>query len=260
MICQLYYRRGFQVRYIYTDNEFADLTSDLMDMGIYLNVCAANEHVPAIERRIRLVKERHRCVRHGLPFACVPKLMTIELNYFIAYCLNAFPPKGGVSVNLSPSAIVTGHTMDYVKHCKLEFGEYVQTHEENTPRNSMKARTIGAIALGPDNSKSGGYNFMNLNTGKKIHRRSWTQLPMPSEVVKRVEQLGRRENQPEIVVFTDKNGKEYQDDPKDFEEVNSNYDLSYGSEYTLDKNTGVSDNSVVSYESIPERPAENIKI
>lgn len=56
MICQLYYRRGFQVRYIYTDNEFADLTSDLMDMGIYLNVCAANEHVPAIERRISLAR------------------------------------------------------------------------------------------------------------------------------------------------------------------------------------------------------------
>ena len=70
MICQLYYRRDFQVRHIYTDNEFADLTSDLMDMGIHLNVCKANEHVPAIERRIRLVKERHRCVRHGLPFAC----------------------------------------------------------------------------------------------------------------------------------------------------------------------------------------------
>ena len=130
MICQLYRRRGFQVRYIYTDNEFADLSSDLMDMGIYLNVCAANEHIPAIKRRIRVVKERHRCVRHGLPFACVPKLMTIELNYFIAYCLNAFPPKDGVSTSLSPSAIVTGHTIDYVKHCKLEFGQYVQTHEE----------------------------------------------------------------------------------------------------------------------------------
>ena len=113
-------------------------------MGLYLNICSADEHVPAIERRIRMVKERHRCIRHGLPYACIPKLMTIELNYFIAHCLNSFPPKGGVSMTLSPSAIVTAFVMHYKKHCKLEFGEYVQTHEENAPRNSMQPITIGA--------------------------------------------------------------------------------------------------------------------
>ena len=113
--------------------------------------------------------------------------MVIELNNYIAHYLNAFPAKGGVSMNQPPGTIVTGISINCKKHCRLEFGQYVQVHEENTPRNSMQARSSGAIALGPDHGQSGGYYFMSLNTGKRIHRRSWTELPMPNGVVKRVE-------------------------------------------------------------------------
>ena len=66
--------------------------------------------------------------------------------------LNAFPPKGGVSKNLGPREIITGVKVDYNKHCKIPFGSYVQTREENAPRNSQNSRTIGAISLFPDNS------------------------------------------------------------------------------------------------------------
>ena len=139
-----------------------------------MNICAANEHIPAIERRIRVFKERHRAIRYCLPYACIPKLMVIELNNYIARYLNDFPAKGGVSMNLSSGAIVTGMSIDCKKHCRLEFGAYVQTHEENAPRNSMQDRSLGAIALDPSRGHSSGYYLMNLNTGKKIHRRSWT--------------------------------------------------------------------------------------
>ena len=145
--------------------------------------------------------------------------MVIELNNYIAHFLNAFPAKGGVSMKLSPEAIVTGITIDYKKHCKLEFGAYVQTHEEKAPRNSMTARSLGAIALGPSLGQSSGYYFMNLNTGKRIHRRSWTELPMPNEVIKRVEFLGRKDNQPELLVFTDKHGEELPNDLLEEEDV-----------------------------------------
>ena len=45
-----------------------------------MNICAANEHIPAIERMLRVFKERHTAIRHGLPYACIPRLMVIELN------------------------------------------------------------------------------------------------------------------------------------------------------------------------------------
>jgi hypothetical protein len=51
----------------------------------------------------------------------------------------------------------------------------------------MSPRTIGAICLGPRGSIQGGYNFMSLSTGERIHRREWTSLPMPKDVIDRVQ-------------------------------------------------------------------------
>ena len=36
LICNLYYRRGFLVKYINADNEFAHLKPDLLTIGIYI--------------------------------------------------------------------------------------------------------------------------------------------------------------------------------------------------------------------------------
>ena len=74
--------------------------------------------------------------------------MMCELVYYAVSWLNNFPPKGGVSQHLSPRAIITGVPLDYSKHCKLEYGEYCQVHEENNPQTSMQPRATGAIAMG----------------------------------------------------------------------------------------------------------------
>ena len=85
-----------------------------------------------------MLRERHRAIRHGLPYACIPKLMVIELNNYSANNLNDFPAKGGVSMHLLPGTILTGMYIECKKHCRLEFGAYVQTHEEeNAPHNSI---------------------------------------------------------------------------------------------------------------------------
>lgn len=60
-------------------------------------------------------------------------------------------------MTLSPCAIVTGLVIDHKKYCKLRFGGYKQTHEENTPHNSMQVSSLGAISLlGPDHGQQGG--------------------------------------------------------------------------------------------------------
>ena len=171
-VIALYRHRGFIVKVVNADNEFEPIRQGLLTKGISVNITSANEHVPTIERRIRLIKERVRSIRHTLPYVTMPKLMVVELVKFVVHWLNAFPMKGGVSENMSPAAIITGKQVDFNLHCRQIFGSYVQTHEENSPRNSQQARTLGAITLGPDTSSQSGYYFMNLNTGKKIHRRS----------------------------------------------------------------------------------------
>ena len=73
---------------------------------------------------------------------------------------------------------MTKKVLDYNKHCKYEFGEYVQAHHQNNKVNDMKERTIDAIYLKPNDNKHGGHVLMNLNTGERKIRGNVTPLPL----------------------------------------------------------------------------------
>ena len=175
------------------DGQFEPLRGNLAELGILLNTASNDEHVPEIERQIRTVKERTRSIYCTLPFNKMPRRLIIEMVYAANYWLNMFPRQGGVSKTLNPRALLTGKTWSYTTHCKLEFGDYVQTHEEHD--NSMAARTIGAIALRPTGNTQGGYFFYSLTTGRVLNRGRWTSLPMPNEVINRVHRMARQEYQ-----------------------------------------------------------------
>jgi len=198
-----YLHRGFRIVTVHADAEFEPLKLmiEALPGGPRVNLASKGEHVPEIERRIRVVKERTRSARHAMPFTRIPKLLMIHTVIKSVKLLNYFPPKGGILDSISPMTIMSGETLDYKKHLSLQIGEYCQVHEEDTPRNSQIARTKGAIALGPSGNLQGGYQFMALDTGKKITRYSWDAIPMPDTVIARVNELGR--DQPEQLVFTD---------------------------------------------------------
>jgi hypothetical protein len=206
-IYQYYLHRGFRITTVHADGEFEPLKTliDTMPGGPVVNLASANEHVPEIERRIRVVKERCRATRHSLPFQRLPKLLTIHIVFHAVKLLNYFPTKGGISDTLSPKTIMSGETLDYKKHLRLPIGSYCQVHEEDTPRNSLRPRTKGAISLGPSGNLQGGHKFMALSTGMKIVRRSWDVIPMPDTVIDRVNTLGR--DQPDQLIFTDRYGR-----------------------------------------------------
>ena len=93
---------------------------------IEVNTTAAREHGSNIERQIRVIKERSRAVVSTLPFSHLHKQIVIHLVYFAVLWLNAFPAKNGISDKLSPREIVTHKKLDYVKHCQVNFGSYVE--------------------------------------------------------------------------------------------------------------------------------------
>ena len=68
---------------------------------------------------------------------------------------------------MSLHTLLMGLTMNYHRHCQLEFREYVQTHEEHD--NSLNPCTIGALALHLTGNVQGGYFFPSLTTGKVIN-------------------------------------------------------------------------------------------
>ena len=49
--------------------------------------------------------------------------MIVELVALVIFWLNALPPSRSIGGNLSPRHIVTGLTIDYAKHCRLQFGK-----------------------------------------------------------------------------------------------------------------------------------------
>ena len=97
----------------------------------------------------------------------------------LAQCLST--PKWGVS----PHTIITGQHVDYNKHCKYEFGQYVQVHHQHD--NTMLPQTTGALALRPTGNAQGNFYFFSLTTGRVLNRVHATPLPMPDNVIKRVE-------------------------------------------------------------------------
>jgi hypothetical protein len=59
--------------------------------------------------------------------------------------------------------------------------------------------------LGPSGNLSGGQRFLTLDTGKLVVRNRWKELPMTSDVIDRVNLLGRSERS--MLVFKDRLGR-----------------------------------------------------
>ena len=102
----------------------------------------------------------------------MPSHVIIKMVYAANLWLNMFLHPHGISHSMSPWTILTDHRIEYATRCQLEFGEYVQTHEEHD--NSMQPCTIGACSLHPMGNIQGGYFFFSLTTGRVLNRNRWT--------------------------------------------------------------------------------------
>ena len=194
IILQIYHNRGFSVTSIAADNGFAPLreNNDFLALRVPINLTSQDEHQPNVERFIRTLKERARVCFAMIPFTKIPRRMVVELIYCQLYWYNFTIPEDYVSDRLGPGAIVLGRTYDFNKLCGpgTRFGEYVQTHEDTD--NTMRERTVGAITLRPSGNVQGCFYYYSLITGRRLHRRKCTALPMPDEVIARIHSIADR--------------------------------------------------------------------
>jgi hypothetical protein len=146
------------IDWLLLDGGFAALRNDLQLSRIKVNLVAKDEHVPEVERYIRTVKERVRCIWQTLPFQRLPKTMVVSMVGASIFWLNAIPSEGGVSRILSAQEIITGQSIDYHRHCQLSFGTYMQIAKEHDNRVELP-RTSGAIALHPTGNAQGVWYF-----------------------------------------------------------------------------------------------------
>jgi hypothetical protein len=98
-MCSYYLQQGFQIVFIKGNGEFAPLEAWMATVygALKLNLASANEHVPEIERKIRVIKEWVRAVIYSIPFNSLPAWMLVHAVLFVTKQLNLFPVKGGLS-------------------------------------------------------------------------------------------------------------------------------------------------------------------
>ena len=161
-----------------------------------INVVSRGEHVPDIERFPQVLKERARCyfaMVCKIDITSLPKTIVIYLMMTVNFYVNAFVWQEGVSPILPPVTIVEGLVVDFNKHFHVIFSEYMHTYEGAT--NTMKDRTVGALALGPSGNLQGGIRCFSLCTGKVLHQfmKDVTLLKMSHEVLGRLKYITSKE-------------------------------------------------------------------
>jgi hypothetical protein len=127
------------------------------DLGVHMNFTYALDHVPEAERNNRAIKERVWAAYHQLPYKALPRQIIRYLVQTQASQLNLFPAKGGISPYYSPRTILGLPTLDYIKHCTVPFGAYVQANHKTNQTNLNASQTIDVIYLRPVNSMQGGH-------------------------------------------------------------------------------------------------------
>ena len=237
-VVNMYTHRGFTISSILADGEF----EPLRPWFPFLNTCSENEHVPDIERFIRTIKDSTRSAYRMLPFTRIPRMLVIHLVINSVFWFNAFPSTDGVSSKHSPRRLLVGYEVSYSKHAVLKFGSYVQTHEEHT--NDMSQRTAGAICLGPTGNQQGGHWFMSLTSGSRIRRNHWTPMPMPSDVITRVNAIGSRQKMPTKLTYANRYGHEIEDTLNELDYDSSDDDSDYSSDQDSDDSDSDTDGSL----------------
>jgi hypothetical protein len=109
-------KRGFLLEFVEFDGQFEPLRGALLEMGVTLNRCSSEKHVPVAERRICALKERCSCICNTMPFKKLQGMRVVQMMSTCNFWLNIFSPKDGISRNISPRELITGVKIDYNKH------------------------------------------------------------------------------------------------------------------------------------------------
>ena len=87
---KLYRGRCFKIMSILMDGQFQCLDGPLSVLDVTMNIYLNAEHVGEIERNIRTVKERVRCIYVKLPFEKISGRLIVEMVYTCIFWLNCF--------------------------------------------------------------------------------------------------------------------------------------------------------------------------
>jgi len=141
---------------VFCDNEFDHETIRNVFHGTIFDVCGAGEHVPVVERSIRTIKERTRCLCKSVPYKRYTDLMTVHAVLTTVRWIIQFPSKGGISEQLSPSKILEGIDDPDINIKRIGFGTYALVYAGTD--NIMSERSVHCIDLSQSNLTGGNFS------------------------------------------------------------------------------------------------------
>ena len=114
--------------------------------------------------------------------------MTKSLIEGVIDMLNFFPSKNAIPDTMGPALLIERKQKIDLGKKQIEFGAYAMVYMGT--KGNMKKRCVPAIALKASNEE-GGYFFMSLYTGKRIHSYIGEEIPIDQDTIDRVDQLAR---------------------------------------------------------------------
>ena len=172
--------RNFKVSHIYTDGGISCLSEFFGARGIRHEICGAGAHVPIVENKIKVLKNRMRSILSSLKFP-LPSSLLLSLVAFSTTCINLV-----ITVNCrdntSPVENFIGRKIRFDLDLRVGFGDFVQCVVPDSD-NSMQSRTTDCIALGSTLNQRGTAIFYDIHTRKIIHRDHWFVVPITAEII-----------------------------------------------------------------------------
>ena len=94
---------------------------------------------------------------------------------------------------MSPETLLNGKKQPDLSIKRVHFGSYALIYTGTN--NNMSKRSTPSIALSESNG-AGGFYFMSLYSGKRLHSNKWTELPPDEGIIQKVMDWADAENQP----------------------------------------------------------------
>jgi hypothetical protein len=182
--------KGFTVSTIFSDGGFNSLTEYIRSLSITHDITGAGSHVPVIENKIRVIKNRIRSILFSLPYM-LPNSLIPYLTSFATRSVNTVLTKNSHN-STSPIENFIGRKINYNTDLRIYFGQYVQVTSGNID-NSMRQRTSGAIAMLPTGNEKGTIHFYDLSTKRIIQRDHFIELPLNDQTIEHINKLAMNE-------------------------------------------------------------------
>ena len=169
-IFHFYKNNGYTIQMFLMDRKFDCIRDSLPDEE-NINTTAANEHIPEIERKNCMTKQRARALIINFTFKKIPGQIIIGLIQFVGLCLNQDISGNRVLYVYPQRKTIMGRNLAYENHYKFRFGSCVESHDDSKITKDTEDRKVIVILLGNTANFLGRYKLFSLRAVRVVTRK-----------------------------------------------------------------------------------------